>query len=108
MRYRYYIAPNKVVCVSSFAGQPVKGYAKCDTSCDEFNEETGRKLAQLRCDEKVTKKRVLRARKRHHEALKALGNAKEYLEKMQRYYDDAFKDFVAANDARIKFEESLK
>ena len=93
MRYRFYVADNKVICVSSYAGKAVRGVAKCDPK-DTFNLEYGKKLAQARCDYKIAKKRVLRARAKHAEATKALGDAREYQDKMQSYYDESFKDFV--------------
>lgn len=92
MRYRFYVAENKIICVSTFAGKPVRGIAKCDPK-DTFDFDTGKKLAKARCDYKVAEKRVKRARERHAEATKLLGDAREYRDKMQNYYDDAFKDF---------------
>ena len=93
MRYRFYVTDNKVICVSSYGGKAVRGVAKCDPR-DIFNLEDGKKLAQARCDYKIAKKRVLRAKAKHAEATKALGDAREYQDKMQSYYDESFKDFV--------------
>ena len=58
-RYQFYVAPNKVICVSSYAKKPVRGVAKCNPN-DVFDEEKGRRLAQLRCDYKVAQKRFYR------------------------------------------------
>ena len=106
MRYRFYVAENKIICVSSFAGKPVRGVAKCDPK-DTFDFDAGKKLAMARCDYKITKKRVLRARERHCEAIKLLGDAREYADRMQSYYDDAFKDFVKADENLKAVEKSL-
>lgn len=106
MRYRFYVTDNKVICVSSYAGKAVRGIAKCDPK-DMFDLETGKKLAQMRCDYKIAQKRVLRARAKHAEATKALGDAREYRDKMQSYYDESFKDFVTASDELKAFEKSI-
>ena len=68
-KYHFYTQPakNKVICVSHFAGKPVRGVAICSEH-DEFNEETGRKLAQARCDLAMSK---LRVRDRNAEVTKA-------------------------------------
>ena len=100
MRYRFHVTDNKVICVSSYAGKAVRGVAKCDPK-DTFDLRDGKKLAQARCDYKIAKKRVLRARAKHAEATKALNDAREYQERMQSYYDESFRDFV-------RLEEELK
>ena len=100
MRYKFYVADNRIICVSSYAGKAVRGVAKCDPK-DTFDLKDGKKLAQARCDYKIAKKRVLRARAKHAEATKALCDAREYQERMQRYYDESLRDFV-------RLEEELK
>ena len=106
MRYRFYVTDNKVICVSSYGGKAVRGVAKCDPK-DIFNLEDGKKLAQARCDYKIAKKRVLRARAKHAEATKALGDAREYQNKMQSYYDESFKDFVRLDEELKALEERM-
>lgn len=106
MRYRFYVFDNKVICVSSYAGRTVKGYAKCDPS-DTFDFETGKKLAQARCDYKIAVKRVKRAQTKHHDALKACADAHDYLDKMQSYYDESFKDVMKCKEELDALEKSL-
>ena len=106
MRYRFYVTNNKVICVSSYAGKAVRGVAKCDPK-DTFNLEGGKKLAQTRCDYKIAKKRVLKARAKHAEATKALGDPREYQEKMQRYYDESFRDFVRLDEELKALEAKM-
>lgn len=106
MRYKFYVTDNKVICVSSYAGKTVKGIAKCDPK-DTFNLEAGKKLAVGRCAYKIAKKRVMRARAKHAEATKALGNAREYQDKMQKYYDDSFAEFVKISEGLKELEESM-
>lgn len=88
MRYRYYNAGNKTICVSSYAGKKVRGVAKCSPE-DQFNEEYGRKLARLRCDEKVAQLRLSYANKRYLEAENAYEAAALQVEKMDRFTVDA-------------------
>lgn len=106
MRYRFYVTDNKVICVSSYAGKAVRGVAKCDPK-DTFNLEDGKKLAQARCDYKIAKKRVLRARAKHAEATKALSDAREYQDKMQSYYDESFRDFVRLDEELKALEAKM-
>ena len=87
-KYKYYRANNKIICVSTFAGKPVRGVAVCSPN-DEFDYDKGAKLARLRCDAKIATKRFNRADKKLAEANLALGKAKAYAEKMKSYVMDA-------------------
>ena len=71
-RYKFYDYKEKdgtpvVVCVSSYAGKPVKGRAKCSPH-DTFDIEKGKRLAQARCDLLIAQKRQKRAISKMHEA----------------------------------------
>ena len=56
-KYRYYTnGKNVVVAVASYAGQTIRGVAKCSEQ-DEFNLETGKELAAARCAVKIAKAR---------------------------------------------------
>ena len=86
-KYRIYTANHDrtVIAVSSFAGKTVKGIAKCDPK-DDPNIEKGIELAILRCDEKISTKKVARgimkvkaAEAEVAAANKKLANAQEYL-----------------------------
>lgn len=108
MRYVYNISDGKIICVSHFAGKAVRGIAKCDISCDEFVEDTGKELARRRCDVKVTSKRVKRARAKMLEAQFALQEATTRLAKMSRYFEDATNDYNAAMKELSTLEKSLR
>lgn len=88
MRYRYFNSETEVVCVSSFAGKSVVGRAKCAPG-DNFNLEVGKKLARLRCDLKIAKKRKKSADKKEIAARMAVHAAKEEWEKSVEYYKSA-------------------
>ena len=59
-RYRFIETNNKVICISTYAKKVVRGVAKCSPN-DNFDIEIGKRLAQLRCDEKIADKRANRA-----------------------------------------------
>lgn len=95
--YKYY-TDNKsiVVALSSYAGKPVKGVAKCNPD-DQFDLDDGKALAAARCNEKVAKLRYERARKQYI----ALGEALETLEqKMKDAFDYFYDSDKAYQDAR--------
>lgn len=109
-KYKYYFAtdvngmPYKVYAVSSYAGRSVKGGAKCDPR-DEFNEESGKHLAALRCNKKVAERRMARAAARLEEAEDWLRRAEKSVEKYREYYGDAA-DLLA--EAKNELEDYLE
>ena len=58
MRYNFYKKGNTVICVTKYNGKTIKGVAKCNPEYDEFDYETGKKIAQLRADMKVYEKKL--------------------------------------------------
>jgi hypothetical protein len=107
MAYKYHVSETKVVCISSFAKRPVRGIAKCDTNFDAFDVETGKKLARLRCDVKVSAKRKQRAEMKLDEAQAAFDEAQARLKKMQNYLSDATTELKQAQQYLAAFEETL-
>lgn len=87
-KYRFYNSNNMVVAVSTYAGKPVRGVAKCDP-CDKFSMDDGKALAVARCNEKVSEKRLKRAKRKVAEAYNDYIVAKTYYERMQKYLDGA-------------------
>ena len=96
--YRIYETPNKVIAVSSFAGQTVRGVAKCNPT-DEFDSEKGAALAAARCGLKIAEKRVKRAYSKVDEAKAQVDAAVAHLTNMLKYQSDA-----EANLNRAQFE----
>ena len=86
--YKFVYYKNVVTAISSFAGKTVKGTAKCEPG-DTFNKELGERLARVRCDVKVAKKRSKHAAKKYTEAKKSLEQAQRYVRKMEDYVVDA-------------------
>lgn len=97
-RYKYIeTGSNAVIAISTYAGKPVKGVAKCDPN-DNFSYDYGRKLAKARCDAKISKKRYKNANSKVRAAHEALIAAREYYNKMVEYEMDSFKAMDAANE----------
>ena len=101
--YRIYETPNKVIAVSSFAGQTVRGVAKCNPN-DEFDSETGAVLAAARCGVKIAEKRVKRAYNKVDEARKIVDEAIAHLTDMLKYQADAEANM---NNAQFELETVL-
>lgn len=88
-KYRYYTTGNKIIAVSTYAGKTVRGVAKCAEG-DAFDMEKGKKLAALRCAEKIAWKRLYRAVDKVAEAEEAVEAAENHLDKMVMYHGDAY------------------
>lgn len=95
--YSYYIDEKnkKVIAVSTYAGKVVKGIAKADP-VDNFNLEFGKKLAAARCNEKISKKRMIKAISKEGEALKQLMKAVFNYNEAYKYKEDAIKRHIDA------------
>lgn len=98
MRYKYY-TDNKtvVVAISTYAGKPVRGVAKCSAE-DEFDFQKGATLAKLRCDLKIADKRVNRAAKKLEEAKKAYLRANKLVDDTHDYLTDAQFEYARVYD----------
>lgn len=101
--YRVYETPNRVIAVSSFAGQTVRGVAKCNPA-DNFNSEKGIALATARCGVKIAEKRVKRAYAKVDEARAAVDAAVAHLAEMMKYQSDAE---ASLNGAQFELEATL-
>ena len=108
-KYKFYQFKNDkggmtIVALSTFAGRPVKGYAKCDPR-DEFSIEKGKELAAARCNLKVAEKRKARATQKYKEASIAASEAHDFYGRMRQYFmdaDDQVDEAKAAIDELIK------
>lgn len=101
--YRIYETPDKVIAVSSFAGQTVRGVAKCNPA-DEFDSEKGAALAAARCGVKIAEKRVKRAYSKVDEAKATVDAAITHLSEMMKYQADAE---ASLNGAQFELEATL-
>ncbi len=103
-KYRYYTTGNKIIAVSSYAGKTVRGVAKCAEG-DAFDMEKGKKLAALRCAEKIAWKRLNRAVDKVAEAEAAVEAAENHLDKMVYYHGDAYTELC---NVQQSIDELLK
>jgi hypothetical protein len=87
----------QITAISSYAGKTVKGVAKCDPS-DEYVVGDGMTLAAARCNEKVAKKRVARAKACLEEAEAYLAKAQRLVNDMKDYYTDAVDKLAEAEN----------
>ena len=101
--YRIYETPNKVIAVSSFAGQTIRGVAKCNP-VDEFDSEKGMALAAARCGVKIAEKRCKRAYDKVDEAKAAIDAATAHLIDMLEYQANAE---AMLNGAQFELEATL-
>lgn len=102
-KYNFEKEGNKIIAVSSYAGRPVKGYAKCHPD-DKFDEASGRALAKARCNQKVAYKRNKRAFRKLKEAREALAMAQQKYNKMCAYVADSTFALEIANDELLYLE----
>ena len=90
MRYQFYTdGTGKTICLSSYAGKTVRGISKCDPN-DNYNEVTGKLLAQARCDAKIAKKRFKNAQNEYRKAYEDAYKAYTRLLEMDNYVTDAY------------------
>ena len=101
-RYNYVVIPEKkkVVAYSSYAGQSVRGVAKCAPN-DKFDVEFGKELAAARCNVKVARKRLKRAMERRDAAWQEYLRAQDQLLREENYVDDSN---VALTEAEVELE----
>lgn len=103
----YHNADNgTIVCTTMYKGHMVRGTAKCSPE-DNFNIETGKKLAYLRCKEKFSRKKLRRAHGAHKEAVIAEARAKNNLGKAIDFVNDSNYQLELATNELIKFEHEL-
>ena len=105
-RYRFIEAGNKIICISTYAKKVVKGIAKCSPN-DNFDIEIGKRLAQLRCDEKIADKRANRALDKYLEAGEILAEAKMYYDDMRMYYLDSENKHDKALAELVNFQKEI-
>ena len=107
-KYNYYTNEKngKVIAVSTYGGKTVRGVAKCDPS-DNFSLDFGKKLAALRCNKRITEKRMKRAWVQYQDAIDAITNALDHATKMKKYYDDAKNENDLAKNELTDFLKSM-
>lgn len=89
VNYRYVVTPTKIIALSTYAGRPVRGIAKCHPN-DTFDEEFGKKLAATRCNVKVAQKRFERATNKYNEMVEEIHRLNVKSKKIIKYLEDSY------------------
>jgi hypothetical protein len=106
--YKYKIDEKKrtIVAMSTFAGRTVVGVARC-SDADEFNIETGKKIAAARCSVKIAEKRLKRAEECNAFATEALDFWTERKAQMEHYELDSVDALKKAVEDLAKLEKTF-
>ena len=96
-KYKYYRGGSKIVAVSTYAGKTIRGVARCNPR-DEFDLEKGKRLAAARCNEKIAKRRYIRACQKCKDAQESFSEAENYYNDMIMYEEDSYQDWERAQD----------
>ena len=105
--YGIEIDGNIVRAESSFAGVPVVGTAKCAPE-DNFDPEIGIKLAVLRCDYKIAKRRLARNTKKMNKSNLEYGLACNRYAKAKSRLDEAKNNMYDVLFTLATLEDRLK
>lgn len=95
-----------VVAMSTFAGRPVAGVAKCSPE-DAFDVNAGKNLAAARCALKVAKRRMKRAAACLVSATSMLEYFSDRVEKMKHYNTDAKVGYEQALAKLVELEDAF-
>lgn len=108
IKYRFVVNESKgvVVALSSFAGETVRGVARCSPN-DTFDVELGKKLAVARCDYKIACKKVDRAVQMADFYKDFYDSVRKKLENVMKYREDALYKVEEATSELQKLESSL-
>lgn len=100
-----YIRGPRVIALSTFAGQTVKGVAKCHPhDIENYNLADGMELAAARCGVNVAEKRFQRAIDKMADALDVLNKAETYYRKMRDYMMNSHAELEEATAHLAKIE----
>ena len=105
-KYKFYYAGNKVIAVSTYGGQRVRGVAVCSKD-DEFDVEKGKKLAAARCNAKVARKRHDRAVAKYLMYSLEVGRINREFDDATNYYTDSERDLKEAEERVRELEDSM-
>jgi hypothetical protein len=95
-----------IVALSTFAGKPVAGVARCAPE-DTFDIEAGKKLAAARCGAKIAEKRMKYAEKCSVIAEEYAEYWNAYRAKMENYERDSAKAYLDAVAELVELEDTF-
>ena len=108
-KYKYVIDEEKrtIVALSSFAGRPVRGVARCAPN-DIWDVEAGKKLAEARCSAKIAHKRLQRAEECVKFAKDGLDFYTNEYAKYSKYEQDAIEGVKRTAEDLLKLEKNFQ
>ena len=106
-KYKYFVNGNKIIAISTYAGKTVRGVATCHPE-DNFDIETGKQLAAMRCDLKVREKRWKAANRKAEEKWIAFRKAEEESDEADIFLDESYNDWEKAKNDYQVFMNKLK
>lgn len=95
-----------IVCTTIYKGQIIRGIAKCSPE-DNFDIETGKKLAYLRCKRKFTHKKLKRAQAVYFDAARAYAKAKYDFNTAHEFVEDVEIQLNILDNELAQFEQEL-
>ena len=103
-RYKYYIDEKNgvVVAIQTFAQKKYRGIARCSGE-DVFDVEKGKKLAALKCNQKIASARLDYANHKYKVLTEILNAAIDTRKEADDYLKWAAKNVAEANEELIKF-----
>ena len=105
-KYKFVVTDKKVIAISTFAKQHVRGVAVCAPD-DKFDEETGKKLARLRCAAKIAEKRLKEATNWFEYCSQMLSYWKDEHDNSNNYASDAFEKYYKICNELTDFYNSI-
>ena len=107
-RYNFYydFAKRQVICTTFYRGQTIRSVAQCNPD-DIFDSATGRRLAYLRCRQKLLKKKAARAAQEHQKAYNALEKATKTLSRATLFMENTIGERSAIDKALEELELQL-
>lgn len=108
-RYSSYKLPDgktKVIAESSYHGNRVRGYAICSPE-DNFDLELGKKLAAMRCNEKIQIKKMKTLSRNIEMCTKEIQVCSDYVQKLRKIYKEIFIEYQVDCASLDELESNL-
>lgn len=108
-RYSSYKLPDgktKVIAESSYHGNRVRGYAICSPE-DNFDLELGKKLAAMRCNEKIQVKKMKALSRNIEMCTKEIQVCSDYVQKLRKIYKEIFIEYQVDCASLEELESNL-
>ena len=95
-----------VIAEQTYAGKKYRGKAVLGDG-DEFDYESGQRLAAARCDEKICRQRFLAAKKKMDALEEMISILNELLDDAGSYFEDYSRELFESSQRLISIESEL-